>query len=376
MVLASLEGERSVGCLEPEVVASLERGTQPLGEEGVAAIQEISTEGGVVQATLFEEQPITQGGLREMWEGRLGWMLWSLLLYGHGISLSVIGKWVGVDKSTVCRWLSQVADWGWEWLCGVRVCFSGRVSVDEKWIKIQGVWWYLFAAVDSVSGYPLHISLYPSNRGIYCTLFMLELRRLGYIPKVIITDGWDGYLKAIREVFPHAEHLLCRFHVLKSLLRRLREAGVWDPKVWKLARKVFHTSDKRTVRRRVARLRLLLQAVGAEGVIEPFLSKLPKVLPSVGSTWRPSTANGVERFFGAFDRLYRVKGPFGDVPSAKKHIRLFMLGYVFEQGAKGQACPLEKAGVDVGKLPLYHLLNRPHVRRLHAGMMPEYRQAA
>jgi transposase-like protein len=77
------------------------------------------------------------------------------------------------------------------------VAFSGRVSVDEKWIKVAGVWWYVFAAVDCVSGYPLHVVLYPSNSGVYCKLFLLELKRLGYVPKVIITDGWDGYIQAI-----------------------------------------------------------------------------------------------------------------------------------------------------------------------------------
>jgi transposase-like protein len=377
MVLADRDGASQVGCWEEGVVASLAQGTEALGERELDELAEVGDGGRKAQEVLLEAQEeITPEGLREVWSSRLGWMLWSLLLYRHGISLSVIGGWLGVDKSTVCRWLSEVARFGWDWLVCLQVAFSGQVSVDEKWIKIGGVWWYLFAAVDCVSGYPLHIALYPSNSGVYCKLFLLELKRLGYIPKVIITDGWEGYVQAIRDVFPHAEHLLCRFHVLKALYRRLRQAGVWDSKVWKLARKLFQTSDKRTVHRRVARLGLLLEGLGAGEVWVRFLSKLPKVLPAVGSTWRPSTANGVERFFGALDRFYRIKGPFGDVASAKKHIRLFMLCYVLEMGAQGQACPLENAGVDVGQLPLYHLFNRPKVRMLHQRMAPAYSQAA
>jgi hypothetical protein len=377
MVLEGCAGEAQAGSWEAGVVASLTRGTETLGEQGLDQREEIKDGGRKTQEALLEaQQAITPEGLGEVWDSRLGWKVWSLLLYRHGLSLSVIGGWLGVDKSTVCRWLSEVACIGWEWLGWLQVAFSGQVSVDEKWIKIAGVWWYVFAAVDCVSGYPLHVALYPSNSGVYCKLFLLELRRLGYIPKVIITDGWDGYLKAIEAVFPHAEHLLCRFHVLKALYRRLRQAGVWDGEVWKQARQVFHSSDKRTVMRRVVRLGLLVEGMGAGEVWARFLSKLPKVLPAVGSTWRPSTANGVERFFGVLDRFYRIKGPFGDIESAKKHIGLFLLCYVFERGAQGQACPLENAGVDIGKLPLYHLLNRPNVRVLHQRMAPVYSQAA
>jgi transposase-like protein len=377
LVLASMEGEGQAGSWEGGVIESLECGTEAIGEVGLEEVEEVRDRDRKAQETLLEAQEaITPEGLKEVWERRLGWMLWSLLLYRHGLSLSVIGGWLGVDKSTVCRWLSEVASFGWDWLVCLQVGFSGRVSVDEKWIKIGGVCWYVFAAVDCVSGYPLHIALYPSNSGVYCKLFLLELKRVGYIPKVIVTDGWDGYVQAIRAVFPHAEHLLCRFHVLKAFYRRLRQVGVWDEQVWSLVGKVFQTSDKRTVHRRVKRLGLLLEGMGVGEVLVGFLSKLPKVLPAVGSTWRPSTANGVERFFGALDRLYGIKGPFVDVDSATKHIRLFMLCYVFELGARGQACPLENAGVDVGKLPLYHLFNRPNVRMLHQRMAPLYREAA
>ena len=52
------------------------------------------------------------------------------------------------------------------------------------------------------------------------------------LPKVIITDGWDGYIQAITQVFPEAEHLLCRFHLLRSVFRRLRNARVYASPVW------------------------------------------------------------------------------------------------------------------------------------------------
>jgi transposase-like protein len=48
--------------------------------------------------------------------------------------------------------------------------FSGTMAVDEKWIKIAGVWWYLFVAVDHGAGLPFHVALLPSNATASCEL--------------------------------------------------------------------------------------------------------------------------------------------------------------------------------------------------------------
>jgi transposase-like protein len=151
-------------------------------------------------------------------------MLLAFILYYHGLSLEVIGRFFGGHKTTGMRWLSPLAQVNWQGAVqqGKRF-FSGTMAVDEKWIKIAGVWWYLFVAVDHVSGLPLHVALLPSNAKPYCELFLLQLKALGYHPKVIITDGWDAYVQAIVRVFPHAQHLLCRFHALRAAFRRLRQ---------------------------------------------------------------------------------------------------------------------------------------------------------
>src|SRR5918994_2569100 len=86
------------------------------------------------------------------------------LLYYHGLSLEVIGRFFGVHKTTEMRWLSSLAQVNWQ--AAVQHSqrfFSGIVAVDEKWIKIAGGWEYLFVAVDHVSGFPLHVALLPSN---------------------------------------------------------------------------------------------------------------------------------------------------------------------------------------------------------------------
>lgn len=365
----------------PEALEAVRpQSVEPAGEP---TDREATAEG--LKKTLLEGET-SAGALKTLWEGMAGRSMLAFMLYVHGLSLEVIGSFFGVHKTTVMRWLEPLAHLRWEEAAakGQRF-FSGILAIDEKWIKINGVWWYLFVAVDHVSGFPLHVALFPSNAGSYCRLFLLQVKALGYAPKTIITDGWDAYVKAIATVFPGAEHLLCRFHALQAAYRRLKKATqdwnlrkVWGEKITHL----FRTPSKRTVKRRLFRLEQEAEETPAQGVIARLAAKVPKLLPAIGSTFRPSTANAAERFLGAFERFYRLKGPFQNQASAEKHIRLFMLGYVFHtlsSQAKTEnrgLCPLQMAGYQVGHIPFFHMLNRPDVGRLQREMADQFAQVA
>jgi transposase-like protein len=339
----------------------------------------------VLEDTLLHGE-VSPSKLAQLWEGATGAILLAFILYYHGMSLAVIGRFFGVHKTTVMRWLSPLAHVNWQGAVQQsQRFFSGTVAVDEKWLKVAGVWWYLFVAVDHVSGFPLHVALLPSNATPYCELFLLQLKARGYHPTVLITDGWDAYVKAIARVFPNAQHLLCRFHALRAALRRLRTQVPSGRARQRWAEKLiglFRTPSKRTVRRRLATLQAEAQNSPAQAVVTRLLAKLPQLLPAVGSTWRPTTSNAAERFLGAVERFYRAKGPFQNLASAQKHVDLFMLGYVFETfsaeaaGERQGRCPLQLAGYEVGAIPLFHLLNRPDPRRLRQVIAEGYALAA
>jgi transposase-like protein len=292
----------------------------------------------------------------------------------------------GVHKTTGMRWLSPLAHVNWQGAVQQSTRFFSRtVAVDEKGLTIAGVWWYLFVAVDHGSGFPLHVALLPSNATPSCELFLLQRKARGYHPKVIITDGWDAYVKAIARVFPTAQHLLCRFHALRAAFRRLRQQVPSGNarRRWADKRKaLFRTSSKRTVQRRLAMLHSEAQDSPAQAVVPRFLATLPQLLPAVGSTWRPTTSNAAERFLGAFDRFYRAKGPLQNPASAQKHVDLFLLGDVFETFSAEAAaerqgrCPLQVAGYDVEAVPLFHVLNRPNSSRWRHAIAAGYDLAA
>jgi transposase-like protein len=315
-----------------------------------------------------------QQQVSQVWEGAFGVLMLAFVLYSSGLSYAIIGGWLGVDASTVCRWLVPFSAWGWLWLQQPPGSFSGQVAVDEKEIRIDGTVWYLFVAVDCVTRFPLHINFYPSNNGKYCLMFLLELKGKGYRPYVIVTDGWDAYIEAINIAFPYAKHLLCRFHLIRSVFRRMRQIKFFDAEISKLLRNLFQSDDPRTVRRRVAGLKNALSKLGKEWVLEGLLAKLEQVMPAVGNPTRwPSTSNAAEWFFGDFERrVYLLKGPFQHEKSARKLTGLFVLGYVFRMGLHGQACPLERTRTDVSLIPFYHLINRPKLSKLQELIAEQY----
>jgi hypothetical protein len=172
----------------PECLESVSpSGTEP---EPMTAATDASV--AALADTLLQGE-VSPAKLAQLWEGSTGAMLLAFILYDHGLSLEVIGRFFGVHKTTVMRWLSPLAQVNWQGAVqrGKRF-FSGTVAVDEKWIQIAGVWWYLFVAVDHVSGLPLHVAWLPSNATPYCVRFLFQLNALGDYPKVIITDGWDA----------------------------------------------------------------------------------------------------------------------------------------------------------------------------------------
>jgi hypothetical protein len=308
------------------------------------------------------------------WEGTSGLLLLAFVLFSSGLSYAVIGGWMGVDASTVCRWLTPLSAWGWMWLSQQRFVCSGQVTVDEKQITIAGEVFYLFAAVDCLTRLPLHLAFYPSNSGEYCRMFLLELKRKGYRPYAVVTDGWNAYIETIQAVFPHAKHLLCRFHLIRSVFRRMRKLKLFDAEIGKLVGHLFHSDAPRTVRRRVGALKDTLSALGKEWVVEGLLAKLEQVMPAVGNPVRgPSTSNAAEWFFRDFERrVYLLKGPFQDEKSAHKLTGVFVIGYLFRMGLHGQACPLERAQVDVSLIPFYHLVNRPKLSQLQELIAAQY----
>jgi transposase-like protein len=295
-------------------------------------------------------------------------MVVAFTLYYWNVPLSRIALWMGVSPGTVLNWVIGLAVVLYpivnRWIVMKTEALS--LAVDEKWLKITKRWHYWFVAVDEATGLPVAMALLTTRTTWACSWFLLSLKRLGLRPRAIITDGLDGYASSIRALFPAATHLLCLFHHQQGVTRWLRDhAGELSKKVVatlkRKMKRVVHTCDPRTARRRLHRLVTEegAQDCGLDTWIAQTEKKLDRLEPAMRENAFPRTTNSIERFFRAFQRFYKTRGGFHSVRSAQRELMLFVIGYVFTvQPGTGRA-PIEQIVPHAKQMPLYQILNAP-----------------
>ena len=295
--------------------------------------------------------------------------LWQLtvfcmVLFGHGVPLSVLGSWLGVHKTTVLRRIIGLALGLWEPLSGLigQRTRAITVYVDEKWVKIRGKWHYWFVALDAATEIPI-ISFLSAKRSRWaCRWVFVRLKMIGKSSAVVLTDGLQAYEGAIHSVFPKAKHVLCIFHYKQSITIWLKKYVI-DPekikKVKPMMKNILNTVDPRTVQRRLAALKEKAAEYGITDWIPLATKRLPALIPAIRRNLIPNTTNAVERFFRAFNRFYKTKAGFHSTASAKREFIIFTILYLFTiRWAKGQA-PIESIWSEANKTSLYKLINNP-----------------
>jgi hypothetical protein len=235
------------------------------------------------------------------------------------------------------------------------------VYIDEKWLKVRGKWYYWFVVLDADTELPVLASLLGTTNKWSCRWIGIKLKQIGKLPGVIITDGLPGY-NSLCCLIEGVKHVLCLFHHQQGVTRWLKKRYKEDKDVdtrKPLMKKVFQTRDKRTVKRRLCKLKESSDALGIQEWVEQTESNLPKLLPSVGSVRIPTTTNAIERFFRAFNRFYKVRCGFFSVLSAKRELIFFVLMYLFIRQSESGKSPIEAIMPEVVRMPLYRLINDP-----------------
>jgi len=289
-----------------------------------------------------------------------------MTLYFWGVSLSRLGMWMGVDKTTVLRRMMGLVGelFGGieeQIVLGIRL---GVVYVDEKWLKIRGKWYYWFVVLDAQTEIPLVCYLASTRSRWVCQWLGIWLGKFSGRVKGICHDG----LKSYRYLLPWIPHLLCHFHHQQRVLTWIKEhlphaQERASPKAQ--MRKLLQTSDKRTVRRRMEKLSQQAEALGIEGWVAKTQEQLDDLIRSVGSRVWPTTTNAIERFFRTFARFYKIRGGFHSVKSANEQLCLFLVVYLFTQRAKDGIAPIERVWSQAAQTPFYRLLNDPFGVRAH-----------
>lgn len=274
------------------------------------------------------------------------------LLYVCNVSQEILALLFGVSKTSIHRYIYDVCgeDLTWQILRQI-VRWSGQVSFDEKWIKIDGTWHFVLCAVDAVSGFPLLMDVYPTLDTVSWTLFFKRFRKLYGVPKLIQSDGSQALAAAREAVFPGVRFQLCKFHKLKNLLKRIRK-HVRDSKDFTRAvRFAKHIFSNTWVSSRKKAAKSLQQMAGQE--VSNYVDD------HILSCWRnlsmSLTNNASERFNRKIEKCFSGRYGMASVESAQVLLRGLWFKELLLNGQQHMAQTSELASINVPRICQEHL---------------------
>lgn len=237
--------------------------------------------------------------------------LLTVFLFACNVSQEVLGLLMGVSKTSIHDWIAGVCTEEFDWqILREMTCWSGKVSFDEKWVKIKGEWYFVLCAVDSVSGFPLLLALYPTLDTVSWVLFFRRFRALYGRPTLIQSDGSHALAAAREIVFAGVRWQLCKFHKLKNLLKRLRQHVSDATSFRRCARLAKHIFSNSTVSSRKYAAKTLQKVAGTD--VSDYLDT------HILTPWRHLTLsltnNAAERFNRKIEKCF--SGRYG-IPSPK-----------------------------------------------------------
>ena len=167
-------------------------------------------------------------------------------LYIHGVPQQKLAFLFGVSKTSIHNWVHKILNKELEHtMLNMITKWSGKICVDEKWIRIAGKWQYVLTAVDSITGVPLLSKRFESCDSAAWILFFKDFKLYYGKPTLIISDGSNSLLAGLNYVFKGVRHQLCWFHKLKNLHKRIYQ--IQDDKTRKraflFAKGIFHNKN-------------------------------------------------------------------------------------------------------------------------------------
>lgn len=275
-----------------------------------------------------------------------------VILSACGLSQEILAVLFGVSKTSIHNWMYLV--------CGKELeaeilksitRWSGQVSFDEKWIKIKGTWYFALCAVDSISGFPLLIDLYPTLETVSWTLFFKRFRAIYGLPQLIQSDGALALAAAREAVFPRIRYQLCKFHKLRNLMKRIRQQ-THDPKLLtRCLRFAKHIFSNRWVSSRKYAAKTLQTLAGEQ--VASYIEE------HILTCWRhltlSLTSNAAERFNRKIEKCVSARYGFSSVKSAQVFLRALWLKEVVLNGQKHLATTSEFARLDLSRICQEHV---------------------
>jgi len=166
-------------------------------------------------------------------------------MVGLGLTYYSIAFLLGLSKSYVKDLVHQEPYFNELLLTSIDK-YSGRICVDEKYVKYKGVFYYVFSAVDEVTGFPLLVKLFSEKTAQSWQVFFTIFKRHYTKPTLIVSDGCQSLNSGRVAVFPNVRHQFCKFHKMKNLMKKFYENEKDPIIIKKLTEKLKQVFDRDT----------------------------------------------------------------------------------------------------------------------------------
>ena len=275
-----------------------------------------------------------------------------VFLYACTLPQDILAPLFGVGKTCIHNWIYEVCGEELDWqILREIVCWSGKVSVDEKWVKIKGVWYFVLSAVDAETGFPLLIQLYPTCDAVSWTLFFRRFKAIYGVPKLIQCDGSRALATAREAVFSGVRYQLCTFHTLKNLMKRLRQ-HIHDPKQFtrcvRLAKHMFTNASVSSRKAAAKQLQTLAGSAVSSYIEGHILSLWRKLTLSL-------TTNASERFNRKIEKCFSARYGVPSEESAKVLLRSLWLKELLLHGQQHLDATSELRAIDMSRMCQEHV---------------------
>lgn len=158
-----------------------------------------------------------------------------------GLNFQILGLLFGCSKATIHN-IFYSLNFVKRLLLNSIKWWSGEVSTDEKWLKINKKWHYVISIVDNKTGFPLYFQVVSDLTADTWKIFFQRFYKIYGKPRLIISDGSGAIANAIKQVFPESNHQLCKFHKLKNLRTKIYQSYATSEeknRMFKLADGIF-----------------------------------------------------------------------------------------------------------------------------------------
>ncbi len=258
--------------------------------------------------------------------------------------------------TTILRWIKNLADSMPDWVTVFGTRCSGRVAIDEKWVKVRKKWNYVFIAIDIATLDVIHIDIYPGRTKANAKTFLSEIKAMGYQINTIVTDCCPVYDKAIPAIYPEVKHVQCVLHMGRSRRNRLMKVfGSYANEDYKkLSPLISAIYASRTESEFKEAWSEWEKAQKEYRQLEEFSQKLKHDKESIRRRVldkdAPRTSNHVERVILEFERKYVDMQKFMSFPYAQAWCKIFQVYYrlrPFQRGRNKGKSPAEALGYPV-----------------------------